>query len=79
MLSLSHSVIALSARARGGDLAEQLHLRVFLQVDEFGEAGPPRHQDQPGIIGVVRQQHARQRQVADRNRVGGELRVEGPG
>ena len=63
---------------RGGDFAQQLDLRVFVEVDEFDEAGPARHQDQPGIIGVVRQQHARERQIADRNRVLRELRVEGP-
>ena len=66
-------------RARGrGDFAEQLHLLVLLKVDEFDQRRPARHQDQPGIIGVVGQQHAREREIADRNRVLGEFAVEGP-
>ena len=40
---------------RGGDFAQQLHLLVFFQVDELDQPRLPRHQDQPGIIGVVRQ------------------------
>src|SRR5581483_2512462 len=73
----------------GGDLlerardhchfAEQPHLFILGQIDQLGEARPARHQDEPRVIGVVRQQHARQRQIADRNGIGGELRVEGPG
>ena len=49
----------------------------FGKVDEFGDAGPARHQNQPRVIGVVRQQDARQWHIADRNCVGSQLRVEG--
>ena len=38
MLSLSHAVIAFQRARRGGNFAEQLHLRVFLKIDEFDEA-----------------------------------------
>src|SRR5262245_11353291 len=38
-----------------GDLAKQLHLCVLLKIDELNEPGQARHQDQPGIVCVVRQ------------------------
>ena len=63
---------------RCGDFAEQLHLRILLEIDEFDEAGQARHQDQPRIVGVVRQQRAGKREVADRNRVLRELWMQRP-
>ena len=78
MLSLSHSVIGLErARRRAAISVQQLRLLDLVEIDDLGDAGPARHQEQPRVIGVVDQQHARQRQVADRDGVGGELRVEG--
>jgi hypothetical protein len=63
---------------RCSDFAEQLHLRVFFKIDELDEAGQARHQDQPRVVGVVREQRAGKRQVADRNRVLRELRMQRP-
>ncbi len=50
-----------------GDLPEQLHLRVFLEIDELDQRGQPRYEDQPRIVRILRKQHAGERQVADRN------------
>src|SRR4029077_1616466 len=63
---------------RCGDFTEQLHLRILLEIDELYETGQARHQDQPRIVGVVRQQRTSKRQVADRNCVLRELRVQRP-
>ena len=66
-------------RARGRrDFANELYLRVLLEIDELDETGQSRDKDQPRIIGVARQQHTGQRQVADRNRVQNELRMQRP-
>jgi hypothetical protein len=62
----------------GGDLAQELDLCGVVEVDEFDQSGPPRHQDQPGKIGVVGQQHARERQVTDGNGVLRQLRMKRP-
>ena len=78
MLSLSHAVMLFSARAAAAISPSKLHLCVLLKIDELDETGQPRHEDQPRIIGVVRQQHAGERQVADRNRVLRELRMQRP-
>ena len=67
ILSLSHSVTALE-RARGPrDLGHQLHLRSASARSMIStDVGPARHQHEPGIVRVVDEQHARQRQVAER-------------
>ena len=78
MLSLSHAVTAFSARAAARNFAKQLHLRVLLKIDEFNETGQPRYEDQPRIVGVIRQEHTGERQIADWNRLLRELRMRRP-
>ena len=77
--------IELVALADGSErrrhLRDFLHqLRAFprIEIDQFDRAGAPRRQDQPRVIRVSMQQEPRQRQIAHRDRVGGELRVERP-
>jgi hypothetical protein len=40
--------------------------------------GAPRHQDKPGIVGVIDRQHTAERQVADRRGVVFKLRMQRP-
>ena len=75
MLSLSQSVTALQRARDARDLGHQLRLLDLVEIDDLDDVGPARHQQQPGIIGVVDDQHARQRQVADGCGVAVELRV----
>ena len=79
MLSLSQPVTALSARATRRDLGHQLRLLDLVEIDDLARRRPARHQQQPGLVGVVDDQHARQRQVADLDGVAGELRMQRPG
>jgi GNAT superfamily N-acetyltransferase len=60
------------------DLFHQLVLLRVVEVDDLDGAGVARHQDEPRIVGVVHEQHARERQIADRNGVAGKLRIERP-
>ena len=62
MLSLSHSVTALQRPRDQRDLAHQLRLLELVEVDDFGDVRPARHQEQPGIVASFIDQHARQRQ-----------------
>ena len=61
MFSLSHFVISRSARATRVDLGHQLRLLHLVKIDDLGDAGPPRHQQQPGVIRVLNHQHAAER------------------
>ena len=74
-LSLSQAVTSLSARAARAISAISCACSSSSRSMSLDQRRPARHQDQPRIIGVVDQQHARQRQIADRNRVARELRV----
>ena len=44
---------AFSARATRVDLGHQLRLLDLVEIDDFDDVRPPRHQQQPRIIGVV--------------------------
>jgi hypothetical protein len=48
------------------------------EVDDLDRLVPPRHQQDPRIIGVVDQQHPAERQVADRRGVALEQGIERP-
>ena len=79
MLSLSHLVTARSARATRVDLGHQLRLLDLVEIDQLDDIRPARHQQQPRVVRVVDDQHARQRQIADAGGVAVELRVQRPG
>ena len=64
-------------KRRQSDLSHQRE-GVGAEVGELGDVQAPRHQDQPRIVGRIDRQHARQRELADRHGVGGELRVQRP-
>lgn len=64
---------------RPRDLHHQLRLRHLVEVDDLDGRRPPRHQQQPGIIGIVDDEDARKGQVADIDRVAFELWVQRPG
>ena len=57
-------------------LFHQLRLVRGLKIDQFDQAFPSGHENEPGPAGVVHQQHAAQRQVADDKRVAREPIVE---
>src|SRR6185295_14340044 len=61
------------------DFRHQLRLRDLVEVDDFHSTLPPRHQEQPGVMRVLDDQHLAQRQVADIDRVFFELGVQRPG
>ena len=61
------------------DFRHQLSSLTGVEVDDFGGAVPPRHQQQPGVIGVPAQQEPRQREVTDRKCILRKLRVQGEG
>ena len=64
LVALGHRPSARATRARSrSSIAPALDL---VEIDDFHDAGPARHQQQPGIIRVLDDQDARQRQVADR-------------
>jgi hypothetical protein len=77
-LSLSHAVMSLSARA-ARDLDHQRRLAGVVEVNQLHELRSARHQDEPRIIGVVHQQHARERQVAERDALLRKPRIEREG
>ena len=79
MLSLSHSVTVAQRARDARDLGHQLRLLDLVEIDQLDDVGPARHQQQPGVVRVVDDQHARQRQIADARGVALELRVQRPG
>src|ERR1043165_8484725 len=60
-------------------LGHQLRLRDVVEIDQFDDVGPARNQQQPGVVRIVDDEHARQRQIADAGGVAFELRVQRPG
>ena len=66
-------------RAAGvGDLAHQLRLFDHVEIGDFRGQVPARHQQQPGVGGVLDQEHAAERHVADGDGVALEQRIELP-
>jgi hypothetical protein len=66
----------LQGTGRSRNLGGELDLVGFRQVDDLARARAARHQQQPGIIGVVGEKQPRQRQVADGAGVAFELRMQ---
>ena len=60
------------------DLRHQLALLDLVKIDQIFDVRAARHQHQPGIIRVIDDKDARQRQIADVDRVLFELSVERP-
>ena len=62
-----------------GNFGHQLRLLDLVEVDDFGRTVPAQHQQQPGVMRVLDDQHPAQRQVADVDGVFLELGVQCPG
>jgi hypothetical protein len=60
-------------------LAHEDELIVLVEIDDVDEARPSRYQNEPRIVGVLHDQHARQGQIAQEGGIGGQPRVERPG
>ena len=61
--------VGLEHAAGMGDLAHQLRLLDHVEVGDLDSQVPARHQQQPGVGGVLDQQHPAERHVADRRGV----------
>src|SRR5215813_9632660 len=58
-----------------GDLGHQLSALDLIEIDDLARVFPARHQQQPGPVGIIDDEYAREREIADRNGVAGELRM----
>ena len=70
--------VGLEHAAGMGDLTHQLRLLDHVEVGDLDGQVPARNQQQPGVGGVLDQQHPAERHVADRRGVALEQGIELP-